>query len=96
MRLSRKFKPIPYRSGEEFSRIFKDNVLKIDYSQFDAGRIRIYGTVLYISELDNKTTILAQVDIERIYQYNSRLRRYELIKKNGELYEHENTLGLWF
>jgi len=81
------FKTIPYRHGETFSRIFKDNVLKIDYSQFDTGRIRIYGTVLYISELDNKTTVLAQCDIERIYRYNSRLHRYELSKRTGELYE---------
>ena len=81
------FKTIPYRHGETFSRIFKDNVLKIDYSQFDTGKIRIYGTVLYISELDNKTTVLAQFDIERIYRYNSRLRRYELSKRTGELYE---------
>ena len=90
------FKNIPYRVGEEFSRIFKDNVLKIDYSQFDTGKIRIYGTVLYISELDNKTTVLAQFDIERIYRYNSRLRRYELSKRTGEFYESKNTQGMSF
>ena len=78
------FKTIPFRNGETFSRIFKDDVLKIDYSQFDMGIIRVYGTILYISELDNKTTVLAQFDVERIYRYNSRLHRYELIKKNGE------------
>ncbi|MGP1455709.1 MAG: hypothetical protein ACTTJ7_08140 [Treponema sp.] len=90
------FKNIPYRSGERFSRIFKNDVLKIDYSHFDTGRIRIYGTVLYISEWDKTTTVLAQLEVERIYQYNSSSRRYELIKKTGSLYEREDTLGLSF
>ena len=88
------FKTIPYRRGELFSRVFKDAVLKIDYSQFDTGIIRIYGTVLYISEWDKITTVIAQLDVERVYQYNSHVRQYELIKRNGELYEH--TLGLVF
>jgi len=64
------FKHYKPEAKETYGRVIKDDVLHIDYSRFDGGFIRIFGTVAYLAEneKDDSVKCIGTVDIERLFK----------------------------
>lgn len=76
------FKNMNLSNRDTISELIKGYKLKSDFSSFDSGSFKLYGTVQYIC---NEDTLLKEVHIERYFQLNPRNGRYELSKKVGNL-----------
>lgn len=84
---------------EDYSAVFENDTLKIDYSKYDEGILRIYGSRNYVGHNDvNDTKIFGSEEIDRIFIHID--NEWRLTSSKGSLekipyLEPQKIYNLW-